>query len=68
MSLMWAADLAAIALLTFGVFFPRHHRRDLVTAYLGVNIGVLAVASTLASVEVGVGLGLAVEAGGAEVV
>lgn len=58
MSLMWAADLAAITLLTFGVFFPRHHRRDLVTAYLGVNIGVLAVASTLASVEVGVGLGL----------
>jgi hypothetical protein len=55
---MWAADLAAITVLTFGVFFPRHHRRDLVTAYLGVNVGVLAVASTLASVEVGVGLGL----------
>lgn len=58
MSLMWAADLAAITILTFAVFFPRHHRRDLVTAYLGVNVGVLAVASTLASVEVGVGLGL----------
>ncbi|MGB7981354.1 MAG: DUF4956 domain-containing protein [Candidatus Nanopelagicales bacterium] len=58
MSLLWAADLVAITVLTFAVFFPRHQRRDLVTAYLGVNIGVLAVASTLASVEVGVGLGL----------
>ncbi|WP_240436570.1 DUF4956 domain-containing protein [Streptomyces sporangiiformans] len=26
------ADLAAISVLTFGVYFPRHHRRDLVTA------------------------------------
>lgn len=58
MSLMWAADLAAITILTFAVFFPRHQRRDLVTAYLGVNVGVLAVAATLASVEVGVGMGL----------
>jgi hypothetical protein len=51
-----AADL--IAVLTFGVYFPRHRRRDLVAAFLGVNIGVLAVASVLGSSTVGAGLGL----------
>jgi hypothetical protein len=51
-------DVVAIALLTFGVYFPRHHRRDLVAAFLGVNIGVLATATTLGSSTVGAGLGL----------
>ncbi|KUO21252.1 DUF4956 domain-containing protein [Streptomyces dysideae] len=53
-----AIDLAAISLLTFGVYFPRHHRRDLIAAFLGVNIGVLAVAMTLTSASVGIGLGM----------
>ncbi|MET0448371.1 MAG: DUF4956 domain-containing protein [Aeromicrobium sp.] len=53
-----AADLVAIAILTFGVYFPRHHRRDLVVAFLGVNVGVLAVATTLGSSTIGAGLGL----------
>ena len=53
-----AADLVAITVLTFGVYFPRHRRRDLVAAFLGVNIGVLAVASVLGSSTVGAGLGL----------
>ena len=53
-----AADLAAIAVLTFGVYFPRHHRRDLVVAFLGVNIGVLATAIVLGNSTVGAGLGL----------
>jgi hypothetical protein len=52
------ADLVAIAILTFGVYFPRHRRRDLVAAFLGVNIGVLAVAMVLGSTTVGAGLGL----------
>src|SRR4051794_16797574 len=52
------ADLTAIAVLTFGVYFPRHHRRDLVVAFLGVNIGVLAVSLVLGSTTVGAGLGL----------
>ncbi|MFY1637937.1 DUF4956 domain-containing protein [Solwaraspora sp. WMMB335] len=51
-------DLASITVLTFGLYFPRHHRRDLVVAYLGVNVGVLAVAMVLGSSAVGVGLGL----------
>jgi Ca2+/Na+ antiporter len=53
-----AADLVAITVLTFGIYFPRHRRRDLVTAFLGVNIGVLAVATVLGSSTVGAGLGL----------
>lgn len=51
-------DLVAIALLTFGLYFPRHRRRDLVVAYLIVNVGVLAVAEVLSSSAIGVGLGL----------
>lgn len=53
-----AVDCVAIAILTFGIYFPRHHRRDLVVAFLGVNIGVLAVSMTLGSSTVGAGLGL----------
>jgi hypothetical protein len=53
-----AVDCAAIAVLTFGIYFPRHHRRDLVVAFLGVNVGVLAVSTTLGSSSVGAGLGL----------
>lgn len=53
-----ALDLAAIALLAFGVYFPRHRRRDLAVAFVGVNVGVLAVAMVLADTTVGAGLGL----------
>jgi hypothetical protein len=56
--LIVAADLVAIAILTFGVYFPRHHRRDLVAAFTGINVGVLAVSLVLGSSTVGVGLGL----------
>ncbi len=51
-------DLLAVLLLSFGMYFPRHRRRDLVVAYLGVNVGVLAVANALGSSEVSAGLGL----------
>ncbi|MEU6354063.1 DUF4956 domain-containing protein [Streptomyces sp. NPDC047072] len=51
-------DLAAVTVLAFAVYFPRHHRRDLVAAFLGVNVGVLAVAMTLSSASVGIGLGM----------
>jgi len=50
-----ALDLVAISVLAFGVYFPRHRRRDLVVAYLGVNVGVLAVATALADSAVGAG-------------
>jgi hypothetical protein len=55
---LFAIDICAVALLVFGLYFPRHRRRDLVVAYLGVNVGVLAVASALSASNVGAGLGL----------
>ncbi|HEY8533577.1 MAG TPA: DUF4956 domain-containing protein [Micromonospora sp.] len=51
-------DVVAINLLVFGLYFPRHRRRELVAAYLGVNVGVLVVASALTLVGEGAGLGL----------
>ncbi|MBH0054800.1 DUF4956 domain-containing protein [Salinibacterium sp. SWN139] len=55
---MIALDLVAIGLLTFALYFPRHRRRDLLVAYLIVNVGVMAVTVMLADSAVGVGLGL----------
>ena len=53
-----AIDLIAAAILTFGLYYRRHHRRDLLVAFLGVNVGVLAVTIVLAGSAVGTGLGL----------
>lgn len=53
-----ATDLVAVSVLAFAVYFPRHHRRELITAFLGINVGVLAVAMTLSSSSVGIGLGM----------
>jgi hypothetical protein len=53
----FAADLIAITALVV-MFFLRHRRRDLVVAFVTVNIGVLAVASILGTTEVGLGVGL----------
>ncbi|WP_422770822.1 DUF4956 domain-containing protein [Plantactinospora sp. WMMC1484] len=55
---LFATDIVAVTLLVFGLYFPRHRRRDLVAAYLGVNIGVMAVASSLGTSNAGTGLGL----------
>jgi hypothetical protein len=55
---VFALDLVAIAVLAFAIYFPRHRRKDLVVAFLGVNVGVLAVTSALTSAPVGAGLGL----------
>ncbi|MDG2112788.1 MAG: DUF4956 domain-containing protein [Actinomycetota bacterium] len=51
-------DALAVVLLVFGLYFPRYRRRDMVVAILGVNVGVMAVASVLASASVSAGLGV----------
>ena len=51
-------DLVAMLVLVFGLYFPRHRRADLVAAFLGVNVGVLAVATVLANSAVSAGLGV----------
>jgi hypothetical protein len=52
------ADLAAITLLVFGVYYRRHFRRDLVLAYVALNVGIMAVAALLAGSGAGIGLGM----------
>ena len=52
------ADVVAITLLVFALYFPRYRRKDMVVAILGLNVGVMAVATALASAEVSAGLGL----------
>ena len=52
------ANLVAVGILVFGLYVPRHRRRDLVAAFLGVNVGVMAVSSILADSAIGMGLGL----------
>ncbi|WES64821.1 DUF4956 domain-containing protein [Microbacter sp. GSS18] len=56
--LLIAIDLIAAIVLSLGLYYRRHQRRDLVVAFLGVNVGVLAVASVLGTAEVALGLGL----------
>lgn len=58
-ALLVLADVVAIAILA-AVYFTRHRRRDLLTAFVAVNIGVLAVTVALAgsSATLGLGLGL----------
>lgn len=55
---LFAIDIAAVLVLVFGLYFPRHRRRDMVVAYLGINVGVLAVTQALSSAQISAGLGL----------
>lgn len=54
---MFLLDLVAITVMAFLVYFPRHHRKDMVVAFFGVNIGLLAVTAALSSTELSVGIG-----------
>lgn len=53
-----ATDVIAITILAYGLYFRRHRRRDLLLAFMALNIGVVAVTLALGSVEVGLGLGI----------
>ena len=52
-----AVDLAAITVLSYVLYFRRHGRRDLLLAYVALNIGIFAVVSMLARQEVGLAVG-----------
>ncbi len=60
MNLLYSAlaDMIAIGVLCLAVYYPRHRRRDLLVAFLGVNVGVLAVTAALVSSDATLGLGL----------
>lgn len=52
-----AVDLVAIIVLAYGIYFRRYYRRDLLLAYVALNIGVLITTFVLVTAEVGIGLG-----------
>lgn len=56
--LIFAFDLVAIAVLSYGLYFRRHGRRDMPLAFVALNVGVMTLAAVLATVSVGTGLGL----------
>lgn len=55
-----AADLVAIVLLVFALYFPRHRRRDLIVAYLAINIGVMGVTYAMTNTDISLGFGLGI--------
>jgi hypothetical protein len=55
---IYAFDLVAIAVLSYGLYFRRHRRRDMPLAFIALNVGVLTLATVLSRVSVGTGLGL----------
>ena len=50
-------DVAAIVFVA-AIYFRRHQRRDLLLAYVALNVGILSVTAMLTSSTVGAGLGL----------
>jgi hypothetical protein len=54
---MFVLDIVAIGVMTFGLYFPRHRRKDMVVAYLAINLGLLAVTSALSADGIGIGIG-----------
>ena len=56
--LMIGIDLVAITVLTLPLYFRRHRRRDLVTAFAVLNVAVMAVATILGQADIGMGVGL----------
>lgn len=58
--MMWfalAVDLTAIFVLSYVLYFRRHGRRDLVLAYVALNVGIFSVVAMLTTKEVGLAVG-----------
>ncbi len=53
-----AADLIAISILVFAIYYRRHFRRDLVLAYVALNVGIMVVTALLLDSGAGIGLGM----------
>ena len=58
LGIMAAIDLVAAFILTIPLYYRRHRRRDLVTAFAVLNVAVFAVAAVLGSSTVGIGVGM----------
>lgn len=53
-----ATDVVSIAIVAYVIYFRRYYRRDLLLAYIALNVGIFAVTALLADSTAGVGLGL----------
>jgi hypothetical protein len=51
-------DVIAISVLTYGLYFRRHQRRDLTLGFMGVNVGLFAVSSFTAATSISIGFGI----------
>lgn len=58
-----ATDLVAIGLLAYGIYFRRHHRRDLLLAYVCFNVGLFSVVTVLMLADASLGTSLALGLG-----
>lgn len=56
--LAFAIDIVVITVLTYGLYFRRHQRRDLTLGFVGVNIGLFAVAAFTATTSISIGFGI----------
>jgi len=55
-----AADLAAMAVMVFGMYYPRHRRRDMIAPFLAINVGVMGVTYAMATTDLSLGFGLGI--------
>lgn len=55
-----AADLIAIAIMVFGLYYPRHRRRDMIVAFLSINVGVMGVTYAMTNADISLGFGLGI--------
>lgn len=55
-----AADLAAMAIMVFGLYYPRHRRRDMIAPFLAINVGVMGVTYAMATTDLSLGFGLGI--------
>lgn len=55
-----AADLLAISIMAFALYFPRHRRRDLIVAFLSINVGVMGVTYAMATTDLSLAFGLGI--------
>lgn len=56
----FAANLVALFIIAYGLYFRRHSRRDLLMTYVTINIGLFLVMTifSLSDASIGVGFGL----------
>jgi hypothetical protein len=56
----FAIDIVTITVLGYAIYFRRHHRKDIVLGFLGVNVGLFVVSSfvTDGRLNLAAGLGL----------